>query len=115
MNFTPMYATALCPNVAEDFATATEYGGVFAGETALYVRQLLRTEYLPYSAITQAFLRQQQVKARLCCGVANMDQFYLVLIDGAGKEHQLHLDNREKGDILLQLVAQHQPGAKIGK
>lgn len=34
---------------------------------------------LPYDAITQAYLRIEEVNGRLCCGVASFDMFFLML------------------------------------
>ncbi len=114
MTFTPLSPNFPLSNLDVDYESATEQGGLRAGQLAIYQRQLLRTSYLPYATITHAFLRREQVIAKMCCGAYNADQFHLVLVDADGQEHQLHLETKEDGDALLQTITQHQPGAKIG-
>ncbi len=114
MKLTPRSPQFTVEHAHQDFQSAKVYGSIRGGELCIFHQQLLRTTYLPYSAITHAFLRCQEVKAKMCCGTFQDDQFHLVLVDLEGTEHQLHLDTKQEGETLLQLVAVHQPSAKIG-
>ncbi len=113
MTFTPI-SPKFTADVTTDYHSSTQYGPLRGGHFSLFQQQLLRTGYLPYSAIAHAFLRREQVIAKMCCGAYNADQFHLVLVDLEGEEHQLHLDSKQDGEALLQLITQHQPSAKIG-
>lgn len=115
MKFSPLSPTSvLTEDLSLDFETAAAFGQLSAGASCLFQRQLLRTNYMPYSAIVHAFLRCEAFTAKMCCGTYPMDQFHLVLVDRTQQEYQLHLDSESDGKALLELIAQRQPTAKIG-
>ena len=56
-------------------ARLCEEGRVRLGESCLFFPKFSGTTYLPYSQIVNAYLRQEEVNANLCCGRANFDQW----------------------------------------
>ena len=48
-------------------------------EQELSYRRNLKWHTLPYTEITQAYLRIEEVKGKLCCSVANFDMYFLML------------------------------------
>ena len=76
MKFKPEIPGAVLPTqaLAQDYAQARNMGKVHLGEQCLYLRKFSGVSCLPYSQITRAWLRQEEVKARMCCATANFDQ-----------------------------------------
>lgn len=56
---------------------------------------------LPYDAITQAYLRIEEVNGRLCCGVASFDMFFLML---KTREDELIKVEATSKDIVKQML-----------
>ena len=102
------------PLLEQDYAQAQNMGKVQLGEQCLYLRKFSGTSYLPYGQIVRAWLRQEEVKARMCCGTANFDQFYLVVSYGGGRERRGHVAGKAEGQRCLDRVAAQNPEVKIG-
>ena len=101
-------------DLEEDFHSAMNGGKVRSGNQCLFFPHLTTTHYLPYRAIAHAFIRQEDVPSRLCCGKAHFDQIYLVTIDCTGTERQTTVDSVDIGKTLLQVIAEKNPIIKIG-
>ncbi len=50
---------------------------------------------LPYSEISHAYLRIEEIKGRLCCGVANFDMNFLMLKTKTGEIHKIEVSSKE--------------------
>ena len=81
---------------------------------SIYFRKFSGVTYLPYSLIRRAWLRQEEVKARLCCGTANFDQFYVVLDCSDGQERRRHVTDKAAGQSCLDHIAACNPEVRIG-
>lgn len=101
-------------DVSQDFARARRIGRISLGERCLFFQKLLGTSYLPYSQILRAWLRQEEVKARMCCGAANFDQFYLVMDCTDGRERRWHIPDKAEGQTCLDHIAARNPEVKLG-
>ena len=100
--------------VKDDFSQARSIGKVHLGSDYLFLLKFSGTSFLPYSRIVHAWLRQEQVNARLCCGTANFDQFYVMLDCGGGTVYRGQVLNKEVGKDCLAHIARQNPGVKIG-
>ena len=98
----------------EDYAQAQDLGKVRLGEGWIFFPKFSGISYLPYAQVVRAWLRQEEVKARLCCGTANFDQFYLVLECADGKRRRGQVLDKHLGQIGLDRIAERNPGVKIG-
>lgn len=116
MKFKPEIAgTALPPEVLEqDYAQAENMDGLQLGEDCLFFRKLFGATYLPYSQIVRAWLRQEEVKARMCCSTANFDQFYVVTDCTDGRQRRGHVADKASGQACLDHITCKNPNVSIG-
>lgn len=70
-------------------------------EQALSYRRNLKWHTLPYTEITQAYLRIEEVKGKLCCSVANFDMYFLML---KTKSDELIKIEASSQDIVKQML-----------
>ena len=115
MKYKPEFPVTLTEQELErDLSQATKVGKVRLGERVLFFSRFAGGSYMPYSEVVHAYLRQEEVNAKLCCGRANFDQFYLMLMgsDGALRKHQV--TDKEKGKQALEHIARRNPDCLIG-
>ena len=98
----------------QDYAQAQNMGRVHLGEQCLYLRKFSGTSYLPYGRIVRAWLRQEEVKARMCCATANFDQFFLVMACADGQERRGQVIDKGTGQRCLDHIAAKNPDVKLG-
>ena len=116
MKFKPEISGAVLPAEAleQDFAQARNAGKLHLGEHCLYLRKFSGATYLPYSQIVRAWLRQEEVKARMCCATANFDQFFLVAACADGQERRGQVIDKASGQACLDHISAKNPSVKIG-
>lgn len=116
MKFKPEIPDAVLPAgvLEQDYARAQNLGKVHLGENCLFFRKFSGISYLPYSQIVRAWLRQEEVKARMCCATANFDQFYLVMACADGQERRGQVEDKAAGQRCLDHIAAKNPEVKIG-
>ena len=115
MAFKVLFPTSLSPQeLKTDFQQARDLGKVRLGQSGCYFTRFAGTVCLPWGHILQAWLRQEEVNANLCCGRANFDQFFLMVQDRDGTVHKGEVVSKELGKEGLTLISQYQPGAEIG-
>ena len=116
MKFKPeISGTILSPGVLEqDYAQARNMGRVHLGDSCLFFRKFSGATYLPYSHILRAWLRQEEVKARMCCATANFDQFHLVMACADGQERRGQVIDKASGQACLDHISAKNPSVKIG-
>ena len=100
--------------VERDYAQAKNMGKVQLGDACLYFRRFSGASYLPYSHILRAWLRQEEVKARMCCATANFDQFFLVAACADGQERRGQVIDKASGQACLDHISAKNPSVKIG-
>ena len=115
MKFKPEIAGAvLSAEILErDYAQSRNMGRIHLGESCLFLRKLSGTSYLPYSRILRAWLRQEEVKARMCCATANFDQFYLVTACDDGQERRAQVIDKDAGQATLDHISAKNPVVEI--
>ena len=116
MKFKPeISGTILSPGVLEqDYAQAQNMGRVHLGGSCLFFRKFSGASYLPYSHILRAWLRQEEVKARMCCATANFDQFFLVAACADGQERRGQVIDKASGQACLDHISAKNPSVKSG-
>ena len=116
MKFKPEISGAVLPagTLEQDYAQARNMGKVHLGEECLFLRRFSGTSYLPYGQISRAWLRQEEVKARMCCATANFDQFFLVMACADGQERRVQVEDKASGQACLDHIAAKNPEVKIG-
>ena len=65
--YTPQGA-AESAELTADHAAAEKFDRVRVGALGVYFREGLKTRFVPYSYMELAFIRIQEVNARVCCG-----------------------------------------------
>ena len=98
----------------QDYIQSRDLGKVRLGERWLFLRKFSGASYLPYDQIVRAWLRQEEVKAKMCCGTANFDQFYLVLSCADGRERRGQVLDKKTGQLCLDHIQARNPAAEIG-
>ena len=116
MKFKPEVFDALLSDeeLEQDCAQAQALGQVRLGEQCVFYRKFSGTAYLPYCQIVRAWLRQEEVRARMCCATANFDQFYLVMACTDGQERRGQVLDKPTGQQCLDHIAAKNPEVKIG-
>ena len=98
----------------QDFSQARSAGKAHLGEACLYIRKFSGVSCLPYGQIVRAWLRQEEVRARMCCATANFDQFFVVMACADGRERRGQVIDKETGQRCLDHIAAKNPDVKIG-
>ncbi len=98
----------------QDFSQAAAVGRIHLGDQYLFLKKFSGATYLPYDRITRAWLRQEEVRARMCCATANFDQFYVVLACTDGQERRGQVEDKAAGQRCLDHIAAKHPAVKIG-
>lgn len=97
-----------------DLRGAQNLGKVHLGELVMFFSRFSGGTFMPYSQTEHAYLRQEEVTAKMCCGRANFDQFYLMLkgSDGVLRKHQVK--DLAAGKRALEHIAAKNPHCVIG-
>ena len=69
---------------------------------------------LPYPEISKAYLRIEEVKGRLCCGVANFDLYFLMLQTKEGELLKLEVPSQELAKEMLEELETKNPAIEVG-
>lgn len=83
-------------------------------EKELEYRKGLKTYKLSYPEISKAYLRIEEVKGRLCCGVANFDLYFLMLQTKAGELLKLEIPSQELAKEMLKELEAKNPAIEVG-
>ena len=98
----------------QDLNNAKPLGKVRLGELGMFFSRFAGGSFMPYSQAEHAYLRQEEVNAKLCCGRANFDQFFLMIrgSDGVLRKHQVK--DMATGKYALEYIAAKNPNCIIG-
>ena len=105
MKFKPEFSQEILSDgtLEADYAQAQEVGRVRLGARCLYLRKLSGAAYVPCGQIIRAWLRQEEVRARMCCATANFDQFYVVMSCGGGQEVRWQVETKRSEEHTSEL------------
>ena len=98
----------------QDLNHARNAGKVRLGELVLFFSRFAGSTFMPYSEVVQAYLRQEEVTAKMCCGRANFDQFYLMILGSDGKLRKHQVADKARGDLALEHISKRNPNVLIG-
>ena len=114
MKFKPVFLPLSDAELEDDWTRARNIGKVRLGERCLFLTKFSGTHYLPYSRITRVWLRQEEVSAKMCCGRANFDQFYLMVQTGDGQTFKAQVLDKEPGKAALAHISARNPEVQVG-
>lgn len=97
-----------------DYKTAHNLGKVRFGENWLFFPKFSGTSYLPYDQVVHAWMRQEEVNAKCCCGRANFDRFFLMVKAADGDVRRCELGDKAKVTQALERIRTLCPTAEIG-
>lgn len=83
-------------------------------EQQIEYKKGLKWYSLFYEDIKQAYLRIEEVNGRLCCGVANFDMYFLVLITKEGKDIKVEASSEKIVKEMLSVLKEKNPEVEIG-
>lgn len=83
-------------------------------ENGIEAKGLFSQKLIPFDGISNAFLRVEEIEAKVCCGRANFDRIYLVLINH-GKEEILEMETKAQVKHILEILEEKVPNIIIGK
>ncbi|MDD6491444.1 MAG: hypothetical protein PUG54_04340 [Firmicutes bacterium] len=83
-------------------------------EQQIEYKKGLKWYSLFYKDIKQAYLRIEEVNGRLCCGVANFDMYFLVLITKEGKDIKVEASSEKIVKEMLSVLKEKNPELEIG-
>ena len=100
--------------VEQDYRAARRMSKVRLGALGVYFPRLSGTVCLPYGAIAWAYLRQEEITAKVCCGRANFDRFFLMVQGPEERLYRGELQSKAQGKEALERISAKNPRAKIG-
>ena len=115
MKYKPEFSfTLTSEELTAEAESARAVGKVKLGEQVALFSRFAGGSYMPYSEMVNAYVRQEEVNAKLCCGRANFDQFFLMIMgsDGTLRKHQV--PDMAAGKLALEHIAQKNPNCIIG-
>lgn len=83
-------------------------------EQELAYKRGFKWHVIPYAEIAHAYLRIEEVKGRLCCGVANFDMHFLVIKTTAGEMIKIEASSQEAVKHILEELKTENSEIKIG-
>lgn len=83
-------------------------------ENGIETKGVLSKKLIPFEGISNAFLRIEEIEAKVCCGRANFDRSYLVLIN-QGKEEVIEMETKAQVKHILEILKEKVPNITIGK
>ena len=69
---------------------------------------------MPYTEIRQAYLRVEEVKSRVCCGVANFDMYFLMLKMPDDKLVKIEMTSGDLVKQALEVLKEKNESIEIG-
>lgn len=115
MKYKPEFPVSFTDEQLEtDLQQARNVGKVRLGELVLFFSRFAGSTFMPYDQVVHAYLRQEEVTAKMCCGRANFDQFYLMIKGSDGKLRKHQVDDMTKGKLALEHIARLNPECQIG-
>lgn len=115
MKYKPEFPMELSEDrLEQDLRGAVKLGKLLMGKENLYFSRFAGGTFLPISQIRHAYLRIEEVKARVCCGIANFDQTYLMILGADDKLRKYLVSDKEAGQQALDHIAALNPETKIG-
>ena len=115
MKYKPEFSfTLTSEELTAEAESARAVGKVKLGEQVVLFSRFAGGSYMPYSEMVNAYVRQEEVNAKLCCGRANFDQFFLMILgsDGTLRKHQV--PDMAAAKLALEHIAQKNPNCVIG-
>lgn len=83
-------------------------------DTGILAKNLLSKKEISYKDISRAFMRVEEVCTTMCCGRANFDRSFLVVIVD-GKEEIIETDSPDIVRKTLDILKEKNPDIQIGK
>lgn len=78
-------------------------------------KKLINWSDISYSDIVHAYIRVEEVSAKMCCGRANFDMIFLVLLlKDSDQPFKIQITKVDKGKEMLDIIREKNPAAKIG-
>jgi len=115
MKYKPEFPVSFTDEQLEqDLQQARNLGKVRLGELVLFFSRFSGSTFMPYDQIVHAYLRQEEVSAKMCCGRPNFDQFYLMLEGTDGKLRKHQVADLARGKLALEHIARLNPACQIG-
>ena len=88
---------------------------VILRDDCISYKKLINWADIDYSDIAHAYLRVEEVSAKMCCGRANFDMIFLVLVlKGGDQPFKIQITKLDKGKEMLQIIQEKNPDVKIG-
>lgn len=117
MKFYPLTASQVEEEqLAGEYKTAREIGKIRMGELRLFVKNGLKTYYIPYHDIHRLFRRVFSVPAKLCCGKGDFEIENLVICGENDQElAQVQLPGTKAAKLLMKELEERVPEAEIGR
>lgn len=107
--------TPLSPEeLTAEYKNSRNLGKVRLGERHLFFPKFSGTSYLPYEQVAHIWMRQEEVTAKMCCGRANFDRFFLMVKDTSGAVRRAELTERRHVEEALSLIAARNPCVEVG-
>lgn len=96
-----------------DYQSAREIGKLRLGEAGLYIRNGLKTYYVPYSGIRRCFRRVMMVPAKLCCGRGDVAVENLIICDESRELATITLPGTRAAKALMEELRVRIPDAEF--
>ncbi|MDO4960432.1 MAG: hypothetical protein Q4E57_01050 [Eubacteriales bacterium] len=85
-------------------------------DDSISIKKIINWFDISYTDIEHAYLRVEEVKAKMCCGVSHFDMIFLMLVMKDLKDpYKVPITKLDKGKEMLEIIREKNPEAKIGK
>ena len=111
--YTPQGA-AESAELTADHAAAEKFDRVRVGALGVYFREGLKTRFVPYSYMERAFIRIQEVNARVCCGSTCFAYYRLVLVHDGKEYADIPSESEKAMDGALARMQELSPDLAVG-
>ena len=111
--YTPQGA-AESAGLTADHAAAEKFDRVRVGALGVYFREGLKTRFVPYSYMERAFIRIQEVNARVCCGSTCFFAYYRLVLVHDGRSTPTYRPKAKAMDGALARMQELSPGLAVG-
>ena len=112
--FTSPSGVVTSPELSADYEQAQLFENIRVGDLGVYYLDGFKTRYIPYDCAERVFIRLQEVRGKLCCGMTTFLYSRLVFVSGGKEILCLPTENEKAMDEALALIAQKAPNLAIG-
>lgn len=110
MKFTPLTKpNTNIEEIEQDYKLAHKIGSAALGNKCFFFKKKLKTFYVSYDDLKQAFRRIYAVPAKMCCANGDIELEHIVIITKSGIENEIPLPDKKAAEHLFAEMKEKAP------